>query len=71
MQIGKEIDLVSCDNERELLSLMHPQPISLDINRQTIARLGVERLFWRMKNGLNSPQVVVTVSPSVGNAAGA
>src|SRR5689334_559722 len=69
---GRRLDIVSCDNERDLLSLMHPSPPSIDINKQTIARLAVERLFWRMKNGLASPSVVVTVSPTLGgdNAAG-
>jgi LacI family transcriptional regulator len=66
IRIGTDIDLVSCDNEQELLSLMNPQPVSLDINRETIARLGIERLFWRMRNGMSSPQVVVTVSPGIG-----
>jgi hypothetical protein len=44
---------------------MHPRPPSIDINTQTIARHAVERLFWRMKNGLSSPSVVVTVSPTL------
>jgi hypothetical protein len=56
---------VSCDNARDLLTLMHPRPPSIDINTQTIARLAVERLFWRMKNGLSSPSVTVTVSPTL------
>jgi len=50
---------------------MHPAPPSIDINKQTIARLAVERLFWRMKNGLSSPSVVVTVSPTLGGDNGA
>jgi DNA-binding LacI/PurR family transcriptional regulator len=65
LRIGQDIDIVSCDNERELLSLMHPPPPSIDINRQTIARLAVERLWWRMKHGMRSPSVVTTVSPTL------
>ena len=65
VRVGQDIDVVSCDNERELLSLMHPAPPSIDINRQTIARLAVERLWWRMKNGMRSPSVVTTVSPTL------
>jgi len=56
---------VSCDNERELLSLMRPPPASIDLNREMIARLAVERLLWRMKNGVSSPSVVTTVSPTL------
>jgi DNA-binding LacI/PurR family transcriptional regulator len=62
---GRDVEVVSCDNERELLSLMHPAPASIDLNREMIARLAVERLLWRMKNGVSSPSVVVTVSPTL------
>jgi DNA-binding LacI/PurR family transcriptional regulator len=65
IQPGKDVDIVSCDNERELLSLMRPTPPSIDLNRDMIARLAVERLLWRMKNGVSSPSVVVTVSPTL------
>ena len=63
--VGRDVDLVSCDNEKELLSLMHPQPPSIDLNREMIARLAVERLLWRMKNAVSSPSVVTTVSPTL------
>ena len=62
---GADVDIVSCDNERELLSLMRPSPASIDLNRPMIARLAVERLLWRMKNGMSSPSVVTTVSPTL------
>jgi LacI family transcriptional regulator len=62
---GRDVDIVSCDNERELLSLMRPPPVSIDLNREMIARLAVERLLWRMKNGVTSPSVVTTVSPTL------
>jgi DNA-binding LacI/PurR family transcriptional regulator len=67
--VGRDVEIVSCDNERELLGLMHPAPVSIDLNRQTIARLAVERLFWRMRNGMDSPKVVVTVTPTFGGDA--
>ena len=63
--VGKDVEIVSCDNERELLSLMRPPPLSIDLNREMIARLAVERLLWRMKNGMTSPNVVITVSPTL------
>jgi len=63
---GRDVDVVSCDNEKELLSLMEPAPASVDLNRETVARLAVERLLWRMKNGQASPRAVITVSPTLG-----
>ena len=65
IQPGKDVDIVSCDNEKEMLSLMRPAPPSIDLNRTTIARLAVERLLWRMKNGTGSPSIVITVTPTL------
>jgi len=65
IETGKDVDVVSCDNEREILSLMRNPPPSIDLNRTTIARLAVERLLWRMKNGTASPSVVITVTPTL------
>ena len=65
IQPGIDVDLVSCDNEKEMLSLMRPPPPSIDLNRTTIARLAVERLLWRMRNGMASPSVVITVTPTL------
>ena len=42
-------------------------PLAQLPNALTIARLAVERLFWRMRNGMSSPSVVITVSPTLGN----
>lgn len=65
---GKDLEIVSCDNEQSILSLMHPAPPSVDLNRHTIARLAVERLLWRMKHGMTSPGVVTTVAPTLTEA---
>jgi LacI family transcriptional regulator len=63
IRLGPDLQIVSCDNEVELLSLMDPMPESIDLNREAVARLAVERLLWRMKNGVDDPSIVMTVSP--------
>ena len=62
---GEDVEIVSCDNQAELLSLVDPPPASIDLNRSTIARLAVERLLWRMRHGMSSPSITVTVSPTL------
>ncbi len=66
---GRDVQIISCDNEVELLSLMAPPPESIDLNRQTMARLAVERLLWRMRNGVTAPSIMVTVSPVLSESA--
>lgn len=65
VQPGRDVEFVSCDNETELLSLIHPAPASIELNRSTMARLAVERLLWRMRHGMSSPSVTTTVSPTL------
>jgi DNA-binding LacI/PurR family transcriptional regulator len=62
---GHDLEIVSCDNQVDLLSLLQPKPTSIDLNRNTIARLAVDRLLWRMRNGMASPSIVTTVSPTL------
>lgn len=63
VQPGRDLEIVSCDKEEDLLSLMNPQPKSIDLNRQAVARFAVERLLWRMRHGNSAPSVCMTVSP--------
>jgi DNA-binding LacI/PurR family transcriptional regulator len=65
IRFGTDVQIISCDNEAEMLSLMDPAPESIDLNRKAVARLAVERLLWRMKNGPQAPSVVITVSPAL------
>jgi DNA-binding LacI/PurR family transcriptional regulator len=62
---GHDVDIVSCNNQKENLSLIHPSPASIDLNRETVARLAVERLLWRIREGTNSPPVRIVVSPTL------
>lgn len=63
IRTGHDVQIVSCDNEPELLSELTPMPASIDLNKKEIARQAVERLLWRMRHGLESPQVVTAVTP--------
>jgi DNA-binding LacI/PurR family transcriptional regulator len=65
VRVGQDVDIVSCDNEPEILAELRPSPPSIDLNRDEIARQAVERLLWRMRNGVESPQVVTSVRPAL------
>jgi LacI family transcriptional regulator len=62
---GHDLEIVSCDNQTDLLAILQPKPTSIDLNRTTIARLAVDRLLWRMRHGMASPSIVVTVTPTL------
>jgi LacI family transcriptional regulator len=62
---GKDVEFVSCDNRAEWLSQLDIPPVSIDLNRETIAQLAVERLLWRMREGTNSPRVLLVAPPTL------
>lgn len=62
IQIGKELSLVSCNNELPLLSGLYPEVTTIDINAEQIGRQAVEQLIWRLAHP-DSPLVTVSVQP--------
>ena len=62
---GRDVEVISCDKREDQLLLVEPQPVSIDLNRELIARLAVERLLWRIREGLDSPSVRIVVGPKL------
>jgi DNA-binding LacI/PurR family transcriptional regulator len=61
---GKDIRLVSCDNEEVRLSGLIPQPLSIDINSTEVGAVAVRRLYFRMDHR-NDPPIMIKVAPSI------
>jgi DNA-binding LacI/PurR family transcriptional regulator len=45
---GKDIEIVSCNNEKSYLLPLHPMPAEIDIQADLIGQEAVERLLWRI-----------------------
>src|SRR5439155_13761962 len=61
---GRDVRIVSCDNENVRLSMLHPRPATIEIGTAEIARRAVRRLENRIKNPLEAP-VRVLVNPQL------
>ena len=61
---GRDITVVSCNNEWPLLLGLRPRPAVVDIQGVKIGRRSVEQLFWRMKNRGES-SVTCLLTPSL------
>jgi LacI family transcriptional regulator len=46
---GKDVIVVSCDNQEAMLSLLRPRPASVDLRPDTIGQLAVARLIHRLQ----------------------
>jgi DNA-binding LacI/PurR family transcriptional regulator len=47
---GKDVELVSCNNEGILLANLHPRPATVDIHARAVGRRAVEQLNWRFEH---------------------
>lgn len=50
LQIGREISLMSCNNEEPLLMGIHPRLTTIDIHAHEIGARAVDQLAWRMSH---------------------
>ncbi len=47
---GRDMEIVSCNNEEILLANLHPRPATLDIHAREVGRRAVEQLAWRFEH---------------------
>ncbi|MGN6370765.1 MAG: LacI family DNA-binding transcriptional regulator [Phycisphaerae bacterium] len=62
MEPGKDVVVVSCDNESIRLSALQPRPASFDLGAAEIAHLAVTRLLRRIQHK-NEPPARMMVNP--------
>ena len=62
VQPGRDIEIISCDNENVRLSMLDPRPASIEIGTAELALRAVRRLEGRMKNPAEPP-VRILVTP--------
>jgi len=64
VQIGKDIEIISCHNEIPILNCLDPRPKSIDLRAEEIGKKTVERLLWRMEHpALEGSYFSVEVEP--------
>lgn len=64
------IDIVSCNNERSQFGKLQRVPATIDIRAESIGRLGVERLIWRLGNPELPERIRCMVEPVLIDAEG-
>jgi DNA-binding LacI/PurR family transcriptional regulator len=50
LRVGRDLSLVSCNNELPLLSGLYPTPTTIDIHAELIGRRAADQLAWRLTN---------------------
>ena len=64
IQPGRDVIIVSCDNEDIRLSALYPRPASIDVGTRELGMRAVQRLLLRMENP-DEPPVFIQAMPSL------
>jgi LacI family transcriptional regulator len=66
IEIGKDLSVISCNNERPYTEALHPSLTTLDIHAELLGRLAVRQLALRMRGGeLAKPSVEIAMEPTL------
>jgi LacI family purine nucleotide synthesis repressor len=65
IQPGKNLEIISCDNQPRFLSSVSPKPASIEINLEMVGRVGVQWLLWRLANLEQENRVTLLVEPFI------
>jgi len=62
---GRDIEILSCNNEKSFLAGLDPMPLSIDIQPELIGKRAVEQLLWRAGHPDDESEIVIEVSPKL------
>lgn len=65
IQIGVDLDVISCNHEMSLLAGLEPKPVSIDIQPELIGKTAVEQLRWRIMNPDDESQRTIEIQPKL------
>lgn len=63
IRIGGDVDIISCNNEIQLLAGLHPRPATIDLQPEMIGRRAVECLRWRLRHPEDETHITMEIPP--------
>lgn len=60
---GKDIEIISCNNEMSCLIGLNPRPATIDVGAEAIGVRGIEQLVWRMRHPEDDRPSELAVTP--------
>lgn len=65
LRAGRDVSVISCNNEASLVDTLHPGLTSIDVHAEAIGHRTVEQLMWRIKNRHEERDVQILLEPSL------
>lgn len=63
IKMGRDVEIVSCDNSNFYLDQLHPRPTSIDINLELVGYRAVQQLMWRIATPNVKNRCKISIEP--------
>ena len=65
LQVGRDVSLVSCNNEKSLIAAVTPQLTTVDVQAQRIGAKCVDQLIWRIRHPHDEGTQTILFEPTL------
>ncbi|MDP0500821.1 MAG: LacI family DNA-binding transcriptional regulator [Verrucomicrobiota bacterium JB022] len=65
LQVGKDVSVISCNNEMPLLMDLRPGLTTIDVHPEVVGQRAVDQLLWRIRHPQENLSFRILVSPSL------
>jgi len=65
LHVGKDVSVISCNNERTHLMNLQPSVTTIDVHAESVGRRAVDQLLWRMQHPHEQVSMQVLVEPTL------
>jgi len=66
VEIGKELEIIGCDNDQMALMGLYPKPATIEIGAFAMGRRAVQELVWKLENpNEKTQQVRISIEPTL------
>lgn len=65
LRVGRDLSVISCNNERLVREGLHPDLATIDIHARETGARGVDQLYWRAARPDDPRETTVTITPSL------
>jgi LacI family transcriptional regulator len=69
MVVGRDVSVISCNNEKSLLMSLNPGLTTIDVHAETIGCRAVDQLLWRIKHPEEPLSIQLLVEPTLAERA--
>ena len=63
--IGNGVDIISCNYNKSVLTMMHPKPATINMNCEEIGKRAADIMAFRASQGNNIPHINITIKPTL------